>query len=62
MELLTIQDVAARLKISTRTAHKLRAEGHPYLSGKSAKIGNLVRYKAHELDAYIEQLPHDRDE
>lgn len=49
-ELMTVRDVAARLKVSTRQVWKLAASGR--LPGPM-RLGRSVRWRADDLTAFI---------
>jgi excisionase family DNA binding protein len=50
--LLTKQDVAARLNVSTRTVQRLHLSGEL----KALRVGGSVRFHPDDVDAYVQQL------
>ena len=49
--LLTANDAATHLNVSVRTLAKWRSIGYPNIP--YSKVGRCVRYKLHELEAYL---------
>lgn len=50
MNIWTVREVAAYLKITEKTAYRLAAEGKI----PAFKVGGAWRFKANEIDAWIE--------
>ncbi len=51
MELLTVRDVAARLKISPRQVFKLRASGQ---LPEAVRLARSVRWRAEDLALWVQ--------
>lgn len=51
-ELLTLDDVAAQLKVSRRTVQRLARDGRI----RAVHIGRLPRFTQREVDAYVASL------
>ena len=51
MDLLNVTDVANRLRLSTRQVWKLADSGH---MPKPVRIGRSVRWRASDIDAWVE--------
>lgn len=60
--LLTLEEVAHALNLSTSRAQYLRRHGHPLLSQKAVqpggKTGAKLAWKQSDLNAYIANLPY----
>nr|WP_211753475.1 helix-turn-helix domain-containing protein [Nitrosomonas aestuarii] len=56
-EILTLKEVAVYLKLAEKTAYKLAAEGK--LPG--FKVGGSWRFKASDIEKWIEQRKMNRD-
>lgn len=50
-KLLTADEAATHLNVSVRTLAKWRSAGYPNLP--YSKVGRCVRYKLHDLEAYL---------
>lgn len=55
-DLLTVRDVAQRLRIGTRTVWKWTSAGHLPPPLRLGKSGRTVRWKASEIDRFLAQL------
>ena len=56
-ELLTAREVAARIRVSIRTVWRWTAAGALPPPVRTGGNGRIVRWKADDIDQFIEDLP-----
>lgn len=56
-ELLTAREVAARIRISIRTVWRWTTTGELPAPVRTGRSGRIVRWKAEDIDRFIEHLP-----
>lgn len=54
--LLTVRDVAQRLRIGTRTVWKWTSDGHLPAPLRFGKSGRTVRWQATDIDRFLAEL------
>ncbi len=56
-ELLTAREVAARIRVSLRTVWRWTAAGDLPAPVRTGCNGRIVRWKAEDIDQFIQHLP-----
>ena len=56
-ELLTAREVAARIRVSIRTVWRWTAAGELPPPVRTGGSGRIVRWKAEDIDYFIQHLP-----